>query len=159
MVIALKGHAVSHAPQPVQAPGSCKVDDLTQPRLSSDSACGRQAATHRPHPVQRSESISGRAVRFEITFEDEFDWSSRFREHRTISARVVDALGDSKQPWNQSAFLRPHWRTLGSDILPRGIEVAESTRRFYLQRQRLLTRKPLYPRLGMDVACDRSSLI
>ena len=65
IVIALKGHAASHAPQPVQAPRPCKVEDLTHPRLSSDSACVRQAATHCPHPVQRARSISGTAMRFE----------------------------------------------------------------------------------------------
>ena len=56
------GHAAAHAPHPLQASASCRTDDFTQPNASSESACGWQAATQRPHPVQRTVSMRGRAL-------------------------------------------------------------------------------------------------
>jgi hypothetical protein len=57
MVIAWKGHAAMHLRHPVQLSTSLKTDVLIQPTGSKLSKFKEQAATQRPHPVQRALSI------------------------------------------------------------------------------------------------------
>ncbi|MCL1961297.1 MAG: hypothetical protein FWG56_05910 [Desulfovibrionaceae bacterium] len=62
MRIAPHGQRSAHCAQPVQPGASCSAAVLRQPSVCSDSARGKQAATHQPHqpqPVQRAASICG----------------------------------------------------------------------------------------------------